>query len=55
VCSSESQEKSGGQSQGRGQEAEGCREEEEEEEDSGVPPATLGQGARGRSHPIGGG
>ena len=27
----------------------------EEEEDKGVPPATLGQGARGRGRPIGGG
>jgi len=41
ACGSESQEKSVGQSQGRGQEAEGCRGGEEEEEDDGVPPATL--------------
>ena len=55
ACSSESQEKSRGQSQERGWETEGCREEEEEEEDNRVPPATLRQGARGRGHPIGGG
>jgi len=55
ACSSESQEKSGGQSQGRDQETEGCGGEEEEEEDNGVPPATPGQGARGRGRLIGGG
>ena len=53
VCSSESQERSRGQGQGRGREAEGCGGGGEEEEDKGVPPVTLGQGARGRGHSIG--
>ena len=34
---------------------EGCRGGGEEEEDNGVSPVTLGQGARGRGHLIGGG
>ena len=34
---------------------EGCGGGGEEEEDNRVPPVTLGQGARGRGHLIGGG
>ena len=52
ACGSESQERSGGQGQGRGQEAEDCRGGGEEEEDNGVSLATPGRGARGRGCPI---
>ena len=52
---SESQERGGGQGQGRGWQAEGCGGGEKEQEDEGVPLATLGRGAKGRGHPIGGG
>ena len=50
MCGSESQKRSGGQSQGRGWKMEDCKEEE-----VGVHSTTLGQDARGRGHPIGGG
>ena len=49
VCGSESQERSGGQSQ----EAEGYGGGEEKEEDNGVLLVVPGQGARGRGCPIG--
>jgi len=42
VCGSESQERSGGQSQERGQEVEGCGRGGEDEEDDGVSPMTSG-------------
>ena len=51
VCGSESQERSGGQSQ----EAKDYGGGEEEEEDNGVPLVVSGQGAGGRGCPIGGG
>jgi len=55
VHSSKGKEGSRRKNQGGSQKIKGCGGRGEEEKDNGVPPTALRQGAKGRSHPIGGG